>query len=1217
MPVSRLRTAVLVAAASTVLAVVSAAQSREALVAQPAQMDAADAGTAGAAAAPAVPPPHDAAIRYGRDVRPILADRCFRCHGPDAGSRAAELRLDEREHALAARDGGAAIVPGAPERSVLLQRVTAHDADERMPPQGSAKPPLTPAEIATLTAWIRTGAVYEPHWAFVPPARPALPDGPESHPVDRFVGAQLRARGLAVSPPADARTLVRRVFLVLTGLPPTPAEIAAFAADASPDAYERLVDRLLGEEPYRTRGAEHLAQVWLDAGRYADTSGIHMDAGRQAWQWRDWLLHALRDDVPFDRFVVEQLAGDLLPDATVGQRVATGFLRNHVTTDEGGAIDEEYRVEYAAERTATVGSVFLGLTLACARCHDHKYDPVRQEDFFRLFAFFNSNREPGLYSQVPDANRALEPFLAVPSEAQAERERALADQLAAAEREVDEPSTHDRERFAAFCAAHARIAPAAWVAPQVIAARSQHGATMLVDRDGSVLATGANPRQDVHVVTMLVAGGGHRWLALDALPLADAAHGKVGRSPNGNAVLQHVGLEARAAGSGEPWRSVPLCYALADAEQADGDFAVGNVLDDDGRGWAVAAHKMAPRAVRALLLAAGPFGERSGHATELRATLRYESRYAQHVFGRVRFRVAPTSAAQLDALPLAASGFHVAGPFTASAIDLYEHRFGPELVTAIDGKQRWGDLAWRFDASLTAGEAHATLPKGRNVTYVAQRVHAPSARTVQVKLGSDDGFQLWCGGALVAERRVERGVAVDQDEASVTLPAGASTLVLKVVNTGGDGGFALRHVARADELTGDLRLLALPDATVAADLRARVLDAWREHRSPEHQRRRARVAELQKELEALRASIPRAMVMDEGEPRATFVLQRGEYDKPDPERPVARELPAMFGPLPSDLPKNRLGLARWLVSPANPLLLRVHANRVWEFVFGSGIVRTSEDLGLQGEWPSHPELLDWLAVELRTNGLSTRALLRTLVTSHAFRQQSRVPADAAAIDRDGRLLAWFPRRRLSAEAIRDQALFASGLLVERCGGPSVKPYQPDGLWQEVAMPQSNTRVYVQGDGAELWRRSLYTYWKRACPPPSLQAFDAPTREFCTVRRGTTNTPLQALVLWNDAQFVEAARALAQRACAEADGDDARLQRAYEHCTGRELAGGQLAAARAALTALRERFRTAPADAAALLAVGRAPRAAGDPAELAALTVVANAFLSLDQTLCID
>jgi hypothetical protein len=443
--------------------------------------------------------------------------------------------------------------------------------------------------------------------------------------------------------------------------------------------------------------------------------------------------------------------------------------------------------------------------------------------------------------------------------------------------------------------------------------------------------------------------------------------------------------------------------------------------------------------------------------------------------------------------------------------------------------------------------------------------------------------------------------------------------VLKVVNTGGDGGFALRHLPDPATLAGDLRLLLLPGASDDAALQARIVEAFREQRSPHHREHRAAVDRVKKAIADLEVAIPRAMVMDEAkEPRATFVLTRGEYDKPDKDRPVTRELPGMFGALAADEPKNRLGLARWLVSERDPLLLRVQANRLWECVFGTGIVRTSEDFGLQGEWPSNPELLDWLALELRASGHRSKHLLRLLVTSAAFRQSSRVDAAAAAVDKDDRLLAWFPRRRLSAEAIRDQALYVAGLLVEHTGGPSVKPVQPQGLWQEVAMVQSNTRTYVQGSGDDLWRRSLYTYWKRACPPPNLLTLDAPTREFCTIRRSTTNTPLQALVLWNDQQFVEAARAFAQRTAREVAGDDRRLQAMFRACTGQPLAGASLADALATLRDLQRRYHAAPADADALLAVGAAPRASDVPApELAALVVLASAFLGLDATLCID
>ncbi|MGB3965349.1 MAG: DUF1553 domain-containing protein, partial [Planctomycetota bacterium] len=571
---------------------------------------------------------------------------------------------------------------------------------------------------------------------------------------------------------------------------------------------------------------------------------------------------------------------------------------------------------------------------------------------------------------------------------------------------------------------------------------------------------------------------------------------------------------------------------------------------------------------RALLLAERPFGCDGG--AELRVTLRYDSVYNNHTFGNVAFAISPASDALLARLPLATSGFHLVGPFADDgAVDLYAKHHGPEAVKAIDSTQRWGKLAWRFDAGLKAGQANNTLPKGRNVTYVAQRLHSTTARTVVARLGSDDGFQLFVAGQQVGERRVDRAVAIDQDDVTFDVPAGPSTLVLKVVNTGGEGGFAVRHVGATSELQGDLRLLLLPGADGGDEaLLARIADAYQEFTSPHHQAKKAAVAALEQQIRELEAVIPRAMVMEEAEARPTFVLTRGEYDKPDSNRPIARELPAMFGALPADAPRNRLGLAQWLVGPSNPLFLRVQVNRLWEFVFGTGIVRTSEDFGHQGEWPSHPELLDWLAAEFRTRGHSVRAMLRLFVTSDAFRQQSRIDAAAAAVDPADRLLCWFPRRRLSAEAIRDQALYVGGLLVERTGGASVKPLQPAGLWQEVAMVQSNTRVYQEGSGDDLSRRSLYTYWKRACPPPNLLVLDAPTREFCTIRRSTTNTPLQALVLWNDVQFVTAARGLATRTAREVTGNDARLITMFRRCTGHRLDGEPLAAALQTLRTLQ-------------------------------------------------
>lgn len=1169
-----------------------------------------------AAAAVAQAPP---AARYGRDIRPILADKCFRCHGPDAGTREAQLRLDERDAAIAERkDGRRAIDPGDHRQSLVWQRVTHADPSERMPPERSGKAVLTDAERQLLAAWIDQGAAYEPHWAFVPPQRPAVPSThPAQHPIDAFLDAELRAHGLEPAPPADPTTLVRRAFLVLTGLPPTPAETAAFVADSSPDAFERLLDRLLEVEPYRTRAAEHLAGPWLDAARYADTCGIHMDAGRQIWPWRDWLLQALRDDLPFDRFVIEQLAGDQLPDATTAQRVATGFLRAHVTTDEGGAIDEEYRVEYAAERTNTVGSVFLGLTLGCARCHDHKYDPVRQEDYYRLFAFFNQNQEPGLYSQLPDPNRAFEPFLKVPDPAiEAETARVQAE-LAAAEAALAVVPPEEAAQRATFNRELAALGGVEWPTTALLAARSQHGANLVLQPDGSVLASGPNPKRDVHELLLAVGGGDLRLLCLEALPDPSLPGGRVGRAQNGNAVLGSLRLWARPLGGGD-WQRVELAWAAADYEQDNGDYAVANALRDDRQGFAVGAHLRPPQPVRAVFLAAQPFGAPEG--TELRVELHYDTVYDQHVFGRVRLSAGRLGEGLLARLGSARGGLHYAGPFPAAEPSaLYGTSFGPEQLTRFDPEQRWGKVGWRFDAALREGVAFGKLPEGRNASYVVQELFLPSARELRVSLGSDDGFALFCNGAQVAARQVDRGVAADQDTATFAAPAGRSLLVLKVVNTGGAGGAYLRHDEPAELLSGDLRLWLLPPWARDAALDDRLAAAWRERFSPTYAAGRARVLALRQQLAELDQRTPRTMVMQDAMTmRPTFVLRRGEYDKPDRERPTPPGLPAMFGSLPADQPANRLALAQWLVSPQNPLLLRVHTNRLWEFVFGTGLVRTSEDFGHQGEWPSHPELLDWLASEFRAQGLSNRRFLKLLCSSAAFRRSSTLPPAARAQDPQNRLLAAFPRRRLSAEAIRDQALFSAGLLVERLGGPSVKPYQPDGLWQEVAMLQSNTRVYQRGSGDALWRRSLYTYWKRACPPPTLLAFDAPTREFCTIRRSSTNTPLQALALWNDEQFVEAARALAARALAAAPDAERQLDTAHRLATARPLTGDDRREALALLATLRERYRGDPAAAAALLAVGEAPRpAAADPAELAALTLLANAFLNLDTTLCID
>ncbi len=1163
--------------------------------------------------------PSQQPIRYGRDIRPILSDRCFLCHGPDAGTRAANLRLDERASATAEHDGIAAIVPGNPDASEVWRRITSTNANFHMPPSGSNKRLLNREQQELIRQWISEGAVYEPHWAFVPPVRPTppaprLPDWCRN-PIDQFVVARLEQDGLAPSPETGDVTLIRRLFLDLTGLPPSPQEIDAFLADDRPDAYEQWVDRLLTEEPYRTRYAERMAVPWLDASRYADTSGIHMDAGRQMWLWRDWVLEAFRDNMPFDRFLIEQLAGDLLPDATVANKIASGFNRNHVTTDEGGAINEEYLVEYAADRTSTTGAVFLGLTLGCARCHDHKYDPVSQEDYYRFFAFFNSNEEPGLYSQLPDPNRALEPFLMVPTTEQEVELAESREKIARLNGELDQQAPEEQAKQATFLAEVRKKTGLAWEPVEVTATESTGGATLTPQKDGSVLASGPEADKEEHVITLRTDGVGLRLLLLEAMTDKSFPKGRVGRSGNGNAVLTSIEVEAASVANPEKRQAVSLGWAWADVEQENGDFRVVNVLDPSAeRGWAVDGHGRKGGRT-ALLLADEPFGYEGG--TELRVRLRYDSVYVRHVLGRVRLSVARLSEDALSLLPAAISGWYTVGPFPVESAEAgYAKAFGPEKDAKLDLAHNFGfgNQYWRFNADFRDAQVNR-LADGVSVSYVGRRVLAPTARKLDVSLGSDDGFALFVNGRQVAAREVSRGVEPDQDKATIELEAGVNTVVLKIVNVAGPSGFYHRAEARPGELSGDLTLALLPETAQRDVLRERLRQAWRINHWPGYRERRQQVVELEKRIAAIEAAAPRTMVMRElATPRETFVLTRGEYDKPDKNRPVTRAVPAALGSLPENVPQNRLGLAQWLTSAENPLVARVMVNRLWDMVFGTGLVATTEDFGLQGDWPSHAELLDWLAVEFRESGWDVQHMVRLMVTSSTYRQSSRVRPELHDLDPDNRLLAYFPRRRLEAEFVRDYVLHVSGLLVEKLGGASVKPYQPEGLWREVAMIQSNTRAFQRGEGEALWRRSLYTYWKRACPPPSMSAFDAPTRESCVVRRSSTNTPLQALVLWNDEQFVEAARVLAARIIREPGEDHDRLAQTFRHCTGRVPEEAELERTAEALTAFRARYAESPDDAAALLEVGESPLPEDvDRSELAAWTMIANALFNLSET----
>ncbi|MDZ4829121.1 MAG: PSD1 and planctomycete cytochrome C domain-containing protein [Phycisphaerae bacterium] len=1180
-------------------------------------------------------------VSYDRDVRPLLSDRCFVCHGSDGGKREADLRLDLASNATAERidkTTGAVrhpIVPGNLEASELWRRLTTDDPDDAMPPRKSTKRPLSDDEKALIRRWIEEGAHYESHWSFAPPSRPAVPQVRDTSwprgTIDAFILAKLERTNVTPNPETDRATLLRRVFLDLTGLPPTPEELDAFLADVRPDAYERWVDRLLGDEPYRTRYAERMASPWLDQARYGDTCGIHHDESRSIWPWRDWVLKAYRENMRFDQFVTEQLAGDLLPNATIDQRVATGFLRNNVTSDEGGAIDEEYRFEYEVDRVATAGAVFMGLTMQCARCHDHKFDPVTMEDFYGLVAFFNSNDEPGLYPFTKEPDVAFPPALIIPTpDKEAEIQRLDAD-LARAKTERDglKDSPEQRAAFETFVRSLGSDGGVRWVDAMIASATSAGGATMTPQSDGSVLASGANPGTDDHVFTLRTDAKDLRAIFLDALvdPSMPGREGvlgnapRVGRSDNGNVVL--TGIEAEAVSIKDPAQRQPihLTWAWADVEQFDGDYRVVNAIDRNqppsSVGWAVNGQFVGgPR--MAMFLANEPFGFDGG--TEVKITLQYRSQYAAHAFGRVRLSLAQVGDAGLTRLPAMTGSWYRCGPFPAKeGVTAFDVVNDPEAATSIDLTKEFA-LAnrWRLDVNLKEATAFALAPTV-GAEYVARTVYAPSPRRIELSLGSDDGLRVFANGKEVHTHRVERSLSADTDQVAFDVPAGRTTLVFKIVNTGGPAAFFHRAKPSAGALDTGLIVALLPASARTPEREARARDRWLLTTSPAYLALGERIGKNEADLALVKASLPRTMIWKEIEvPRDTFVRTRGQYDLTDKNRRVDRAVPAFLGALPDGAPRNRLGLAQWLTSPTNPLLARVTANRIWELFFGRGLVRTTEDFGMQGEWPTHPELLDWLAVDFRENRWDVQRLIKTIVTSATYRQSARLRPDVVAHDPDGRLIASFPRQRLPAEALRDQALYVGGLLTERLGGPSVKPYQPPGLWEEIAMPDSNTRVYERSMGDNLWRRSVYTYWKRAAPPPSMLTFDAPTREFCTVRRIATNTPLQALVLWNDEQFVEAARALASRTLHVPGDDRARVAFLMRSASAHEPTAEQADVLLDALRAYRSRFAAAPEDAVKLLAIGASKPPDGmEPSELAAWTMIANAVLSADATLIKD
>ena len=1011
-------------------------------------------------------------ISFNTHIRPILSDNCFACHGTDAGHREGKLRLDiadTPEGAYASRDGVRAIVPGDLAKSELWQRIISPHEDEMMPPADSHKPRLKPEQVDLIKRWIEQGAAYQRHWAFEPIAQPTPPKANSrsgSHPVDRFLSATLATHKLQLAAEAPREVLLRRLTLDLTGLPPTPDEIDAFLGDKKSGAYERVVDRLLASPRY----GEHFARGWLDAVRYADTHGLHLDNIRTIWPYRDWVVQAFNRNLPFDQFTIEQLAGDLLPNPRIDQLVATGYNRNILSTSEGGAIEAEAEMRNTADRVDTTAAVWLGLTANCAACHDHKFDPITQREYYEFGAIFK-----GLEDRVWDGNiRNPAPIAIVAGDP--EKQRRI-DELSAAIKPLE----------------HA-------------------------------LATKAES---------LIAGG-KPLMKLAKKPITY----EVVWAEDSDLITPET-FNARPAGQWHRGPTVPV---------AGGEAAL----------------RLEGSQIRPFFFSAG----------DVILTARTEVRSFVHLYSDP---VNPPRAVSLEFISDQKTRRYVWGDLAA---------FGPEVAaTAIHA----GSLpATGGYTRLELTACDADLAEGKNYTGL--------------RIAQSDGAAWWDrAGAVITSPSASDDPLLSKDAWARTYRATARD----------DSELPVRH---------DLRfVLGLSGTQQNEKEKQRLANYHRDHIYAPFR------AELEPELHAVRAllseqihyelTLPTTLISRElAEPLPAHIMVRGQYDQPG-ER-VGPGTPAFLPPLRPTGPKaTRLDLARWIVAPENPLTARVTVNRFWQQLFGAGLVRTPSDFGSQGEPPTHPALLDWLAAEFVRTGWDVKQFVRLLVTSAAYRQDAYTSPALLELDPENKLLARGPRFRLDAEVLRDQALALGGLLQPEIGGPPVRPYQPAGIWEPVAFGGSNTKTYVQDQGSALYRRSLYTFWKRTAPAPSMVTFDAPSRENFCVGRGRSNTPLQALALMNDVQQFEAARAFAERLLLRTSSDSDRLAHAFRSVTARVPTQAERILLNEALTTHRSHYLKNTEAAQQVLTNGESKANPTLPVpEFAAWTMVANLLLNLDETL---
>jgi hypothetical protein len=1031
-------------------------------------------------------------VSFNRDIRPILSSKCFFCHGPSEKSRKANLRLDLEEEALNKRDGIAAFVANSLDESEAWHRVISDDPEEVMPPP-EFKKELTKSEIKTIKAWIEQGAKWEGHWAFIPVKKTPEPvtDIPNwvRNPIDSFVLQTHKDKGLSPSPEADRRTLIRRVYFDLTGLPPTPGEINDFLLDHSANAYEKVVDRLMNSNAY----AERMTLVWMDASRYGDTSVFHDDGPRDMWPWRDWVLNAYKNNMPFDQFSIEQLAGDLLPEATEAQKIASGFNRNHATTDEGGVIAEEFRVEYVVDRVKTTGNVWMGLTMECAQCHDHKYDPISQEEYFKFYAFYNNNSDPGMQTRRGNTAPMIEiitPERKKQLDALAQQQEELLTKLDSRKKEMDSQFLKwAQEAASKLDENNSALEPSDLVAHLPLDDFTDNKTVDLIRETNSCKLNGK-----AKIIGQAKFGGGIKI------------------EGNGFLEVNNFGnLEHNQSFSYGAWVKIPkdnFGGAILAKMDEGNDFRGYDLWMEGGKVGLHVINKWPSNALKVVSKAKAPIKKWT------------------HLF------VTYNGNAKVD------------------GVEIY-----------IDGKK----------------QEKATQQDSLSQTIITDK---------PLRLGRRFNSAQTNGAEIDDVRFYSRSL---------------SPLEVQVISN-------------SDPISP---ILAITENNRTKAQKEILVSHYFESKDKTYQKIFRQKKDTDKSLEELRNKKLTSMIMGDNPPnktRKTYVLMRGQYASPDKSKEILPDTPAFLPPMKEDLPKNRLGLANWLMDKDHPLTARVTVNRYWQTIFGRPLVSTPGDFGSQGSWPTHPQLLTWLAKDFVDHGWNIKRTIKQMVMSSTYRQASITRPEHSRKDPLNLYHARAPRFRLMGEFVRDNALAISGLLNRTFGGPGVKPYQPPGLWVEVSL--SGGRRFVRDKGENLYRRSMYTYWKRSAPHPGLMAFDTPTRETCTLQRQRTNTPMQALVTLNDDQFIEASRAFAQRILnSPVKSFSDRINWAFEVATGHPADDLRREVLKDAFEYQKEVFTKEPNRADELLKIGETVRDTSvNVQEHATWTILASMILNLDETL---